>query len=92
MVFLSKLAGTLALATAFSGVLAHPGEKHDVNAVKREIMLRNLIGEHNRRALELCAGSEADVTLKARAIERRAATLKALREKRGIPTDGTALD
>lgn len=78
----------VAASLALHGVTAHPGEDHDPQAEELEMALRRSVAASNRRALNACAGSAADVALKQRAIQRRDAKLKELREKRSISING----
>ncbi|KAK2755445.1 putative extracellular dioxygenase [Colletotrichum kahawae] len=82
MVAITRVA--VAASLLLTGVVAHPGEEHDPQVHKREMALRRSVAANNRRALNACAGSAADVALKQRAIQRRDAKLKELRAKRSI--------
>lgn len=81
MVGFSKIATGLSLA---AGVLAHPGEQHSNDHIKREIEVRDLTAEIGARSLGACANSATARRLKQRNIQRRANTVKSLREARGI--------
>ena len=87
MVHLSKLAAGLSAFSAIAPVLAHPGETHDAEHVKRELRIRDHIALHSKRSLAACDNSLKSRALKERALARRAATAKALREERGLPTN-----
>jgi hypothetical protein len=77
----------LATASPFLGsVLAHPGEVHTAEQVKREVTQHKAAQVKARRALSECANSQSSQALKARAVARRAATAQALRDARGITT------
>lgn len=86
MVAFSRIA--VAASVLLTSVVAHPGEEHDPEVAKREVALRRHVAFNNRRALNACAGSAADVALKQRAIQRRDAKLKELRQKRSISAGG----
>lgn len=79
MVNFQSLAATLALPVA---ILAHPGE--NVEAIKREMDLRNTQHAHASRALSQCQDSPHAVALRERTAARRAAKAQELREKRGL--------
>ncbi|KAH6896617.1 Intradiol ring-cleavage dioxygenase [Thelonectria olida] len=80
---LSHLLTGLAMATLSS---AHPGESHSHSHMKREIVARDHAAVLGRRSLNSCSSSINARTTKSRAIQRRAAKVKELREKRGIKT------
>ncbi|KAF2177436.1 aromatic compound dioxygenase [Zopfia rhizophila CBS 207.26] len=84
MVNLSYLASAVAASSLVGVAIAHPGESHDPAALKREIEARNIMAKHARRSMNQCAGSLKHRELMQRSYERRAKTLQALREKRGI--------
>jgi hypothetical protein len=86
MVQFFNFAIAAATTVLVSNVIAHPGEVHVEEHVKREIALRDMIASHSRRSLGNCENSAAAKELKERAIERRAVTAEALRKKRGIDT------
>lgn len=81
MVAFSKITTGLALA---AGVLAHPGEKHSNEHIRREIEVRDLHAAHGARALSQCAGSSTARRLKQRSVQRRSERVNAIREARGI--------
>lgn len=81
MVAFSKITTGLALA---AGVLAHPGEQHSNEHIRREIEVRDLHAAHGARALSQCAGSATARRLKQRSVQRRAERVNALRAARGI--------
>ncbi|KAL4939221.1 hypothetical protein BDV06DRAFT_199333 [Aspergillus oleicola] len=70
--------------TAATLALAHPGEKHDPVALKREIHARDVQAVRARQALDTCSNSNEAVQLKQRNVARRSRTTRELREKRGI--------
>ncbi|KAI0828073.1 aromatic compound dioxygenase [Hypoxylon sp. FL0890] len=80
MVAFSKLA-VVALA---SYTAAHPGEKHDPQQMKRELIARDYAAQVGARSLASCSGSASAQALKARSIKRRANAVKNIRQKRGI--------
>lgn len=79
MVHFQTLAATLALPVA---ILAHPGE--NVEAIKREMALRNSQHAYASRALSQCQNSPQALALRERTASRRAAKAMELREKRGL--------
>lgn len=74
--FLTLTAATLALA--------HPGEKHDLAVLKREIRARDAQAVRAKQALNTCSNSNAAVQLNKRNIARRARTTRELRKEKGI--------
>ncbi|KAL4963471.1 intradiol ring-cleavage dioxygenase [Aspergillus stella-maris] len=70
--------------TAATLALAHPGEKHDPVALKREIHARDVHAVRARQAIDTCSNSDEAVQLRQRNVARRARTTRELREKRGI--------
>ena len=80
----SILAGAAAATSFISTVAAHPGEKHDHVKIKREIDVRGLRAAAAKRSLAECQDTLKHRSLMRRAEARRANTLDALREKRGI--------
>lgn len=80
MVAFSKLSGLALVASA----IAHPGEKHDPTKHKRDLAIRDAHAQLGARSLAQCQNSAGAQALKKRSIQRRADTVKALREKRGI--------
>ncbi|KAI0125418.1 Intradiol ring-cleavage dioxygenase [Xylariales sp. AK1849] len=81
MVNFRSFSASLALASL---ALAHPGEDHTSEQVKRELIARNAAHNKMTRALGSCSKSPAFLARGERAIARRAETAKTLREKRGI--------
>lgn len=70
---------------AFAGfVAAHPGEKHDADHMKREIVARDNAARVAARSLAACGNSASALALKRRSIQRRAEAVKSLRQKRNI--------
>lgn len=84
MVAFSKFTTGLAIA---SGVLAHPGEHHSNEHIRREIEVRDLHAAHGARALSGCTNSATARRLKQRAIQRRSDRVNAIRQARGIKTN-----
>ncbi|KAK1986220.1 Intradiol ring-cleavage dioxygenase [Colletotrichum cereale] len=82
MALRSLLAAALALSPLLGSVAAHGN--HSPDEIAAELALRDLVTTHGRRALDACSGSPAALALKQRALERRAATARQLREKRGL--------
>jgi len=79
MAIFSTLTAALALTLFIAGTAAHTEEQ-----IKRELSLRQHVTSHSKRALDKCANSPAALALKQRAIARRAAKARAIREKRGL--------
>ncbi|KAH8674127.1 Intradiol ring-cleavage dioxygenase [Xylariales sp. PMI_506] len=80
MVTVSKLA----LAALAGYATAHPGEKHSDHHMKREITARDNAARVGARSLSSCSNAAHSQALKTRSIQRRAETVKNLRQKRGI--------
>lgn len=80
MVAFSKLSGLALVASA----IAHPGEKHDPAKHKRDLAIRDAHAQMGARSLAQCQNSAGAQALKKRSIQRRADTVKAIQEKRGI--------
>lgn len=80
MVAFSKFSGLALVASA----IAHPGEKHSASKLKRDLAIRDAHAQMGARSLAQCQNSAGSQALKKRSIQRRADTVKALREKRGI--------
>ncbi|RDW58966.1 intradiol ring-cleavage dioxygenase [Aspergillus mulundensis] len=78
-----RFTGLLTL-TAATLALAHPGEKHDPVALKREIHARDVQAVRARQALDACSNSNEAIQLTQRNVARRAQTTRDLRSKRGI--------
>ncbi|PYH75805.1 aromatic compound dioxygenase [Aspergillus uvarum CBS 121591] len=76
----SKLFALSAATLAF----AHPGEKHDMKAVKREIHLRDALAARAQQGVNACSSSQAAQQVQQRSVARRAQTANELRSKRGI--------
>ncbi|KAI1142130.1 aromatic compound dioxygenase [Hypoxylon sp. FL0543] len=74
----------LALTALASYVAAHPGEKHDPQQIKRELIARDYAAQVGARSLASCSGSVSAQALKARSIKRRANAVKNIRQTRGI--------
>ncbi|KXG51985.1 Intradiol ring-cleavage dioxygenase, core [Penicillium griseofulvum] len=83
MVQLSKFLA-IAAACLAAPTIAHPGEKHDPHAVKREIHTRDAMAAHAKRSLGGCESTLHARELNKRSIARRSSTVKKLRQKRGI--------
>ncbi|PWY75247.1 aromatic compound dioxygenase [Aspergillus sclerotioniger CBS 115572] len=76
----SKLLTLTAATLAF----AHPGEKHDHDAVKREIHLRDALAARAKQGVDACSNTQQAKQVQQRTISRRANTARELRSKRGI--------
>ncbi|KAI0126508.1 Intradiol ring-cleavage dioxygenase [Xylariales sp. AK1849] len=84
MVNFKNIAASLAVSSIIGGAVAHPGEKPSAEQVKREIEQYTNAAVKAGRLLSQAANSPEALALKKRAAARRAATVQALREKRGI--------
>lgn len=80
MVAFSKLA----VAALAGYATAHPGEEHDDHKMKREIVARDHHARNGARSLAKCGDSAYAQAVKARAVQRRADKVKAIRKERGI--------
>lgn len=81
MVYFSKIAAVAALAAS---VVAHPGEHHDHQAIKREIVARNQMASAAKRSINACSNSLKHREVAARSVARRAQVARDLRAKRNI--------
>ena len=72
------------IALAAVSVLAHPGEHHSHEAIRREVHYRNLLASRAATSLAKCGNSREAVELNRRAVQRRAAVAERLRKERGI--------
>lgn len=81
----SSVIASLASASLLGAVLAHPGEDHSAEQIKREAARHSEAQTKAHRSLGQCASSPQALALKARSIARRAATAHALRAARGLP-------
>ncbi|KAL1602155.1 hypothetical protein SLS59_004840 [Nothophoma quercina] len=82
--FTSILSGAVAASSLIGGAVAHPGEKHDMAHVKRQIDVRQLRAAAAKRSLDSCQDSLEHRSLMQRSHARRSEALSALRQKRGI--------
>ncbi|KAF2625776.1 aromatic compound dioxygenase [Macroventuria anomochaeta] len=82
--FASILSGAVAASSLIGCAVAHPGEKHDMAHVKRQIDARQLRAAAAKRSLESCQDSLQHRSLMQRSHARRSEALSALRQKRGI--------
>ncbi|KAB5578825.1 Intradiol ring-cleavage dioxygenase [Coniochaeta sp. 2T2.1] len=85
---MSSLKELLTFALAGSSLLgvtlAHPGETHSAEKIKKSIAARDIGILHSKRLVEQCSASPKHQALRARAAARRAVTAQVLREKRDI--------
>ncbi|RYP53758.1 hypothetical protein DL768_001358 [Monosporascus sp. mg162] len=81
----SSVIASLASSSLLGAVLAHPGEDHSAEEIKREAARHSEARTKAHRSLGQCATSPQALALKARSIARRAATAHALRAARGLP-------
>ncbi|KAH6656871.1 Intradiol ring-cleavage dioxygenase [Truncatella angustata] len=84
MVNFRNIAATLAAASVIGSAVAHPGEIHTPEEIKREIDAHKAQQIKARRSLAQCSNSPAALALKERAVARRAAVAQKLREQRGL--------
>ncbi|KAF9701609.1 hypothetical protein EKO04_001015 [Ascochyta lentis] len=82
--FASILSGAVAASALIGGAVAHPGEKHDMAHVKRQIDARQVRAAAARRSLDNCQDYLQHRSLMQRSHARRSEALNALRQKRGI--------
>ena len=82
--FASIISGAVAASSLLGLTSAHPGEKHDMSHVKRQIDARQLRAAAAKRSLSNCQNSLKHRELMQRSMARRAQALNDLREKRGI--------
>ena len=82
--FTSILSGAIAASSLIGGAVAHPGEKHGMAHVKRQIDVRQLRAAAAKRSLDSCQDSLEHRSLMQRSHARRSEALSALRQKRGI--------
>ena len=82
--FTSILSGAIAASSLIGGTVAHPGEKHDMAHIKRQIDVRQLRAAAAKRSLDSCQDSLEHRSLMQRSHARRSEALSALRQKRGI--------
>jgi hypothetical protein len=83
MVQLSRLL-VVAAACLAAPAIAHPGEHHDPDVVRREIHARDAAAASARRALGACESSLDARELAKRNVARRSRTVQQLRRKRGV--------
>lgn len=84
MVNFRNIAATLAAASVLGSAVAHPGEVHTAEEIKREVAAHKAQQVKARRSLAQCSNSPAALALKERAVARRAAKAQLLREQRGL--------
>lgn len=85
MVSFIQLATGFAIAAGVA--VAHPGEHHSNEHIRREIDVRDAHAAHGARALAQCADSATARRVKQRNVQRRADKVQALRKERGITTN-----
>ncbi|OIW23853.1 aromatic compound dioxygenase [Coniochaeta ligniaria NRRL 30616] len=78
------ITAALAGSSLLGVVMAHPGETHSAEKIKKSIAARDLGMLHSKRLVEKCATSPKHQALQARAAARRSMAAQVLREKRGI--------
>jgi protocatechuate 3,4-dioxygenase beta subunit len=82
--FVSIIGGAIAISSLTGLAVAHPGEHHDMDHVKRQINARGLRAAAAKRSLGSCQNNLKHQELMQRSVQRRAHALNTLREKRGI--------
>lgn len=82
--FSSIVSGVLAVSSFTSFTVAHPGEKHDMDHVKRQIEARIMRAAAAKCPLANCQSGLKHRQLMERSVLRRSQALGQLREKRGI--------
>jgi len=78
------LTAALAAASLFGGALAHPGEEHSAEKIRKGIEARDAAQANAGLVTRRCAGSATRAALQSRAAARRSVAAQLLREKRGI--------
>lgn len=86
MVYFSKIASAVAVACLVGSAVAHPGEHHDAEKIKRQIQARDQMAAAAKRSLDGCSNSLKHRELNARSVARRAQVARDIRQKRGIQT------
>ena len=84
MVKVSKIVGAIATICLCSSVVAHPGEHHDIAAVKREIVTRDHMARAAKRSLNTCSNSLKHRAVAAHSHQRRVNAARERRQRRGI--------
>ncbi|KAI5921759.1 Intradiol ring-cleavage dioxygenase [Camillea tinctor] len=84
MVSFHSILAPLATSVLLGQALAHPGEQHTAEQIKREISAQHRANHKMARALERCANNPSYVARRERAVTRRSETAKSLRQKRSI--------
>lgn len=84
MVYFSTIANAVAVACIASTAVAHPGEHHDHQAIKRQVRERDQFADAAKRSLDTCGDTLAARELNSRSLARRAAALAELRQRRNI--------
>lgn len=74
----------LAVTTMASLSAAHPGEKHHLQDVKRQVDTMHSMASHAKRSLDACSSTLKHRELMQRSEERRSQIVQNLRRKRGI--------
>ncbi|KAF3011104.1 hypothetical protein E8E13_011344 [Curvularia kusanoi] len=85
--FATIVSSAIAASSLVGSVSAHPGEKHDLMHVKRQIDARQLRATAAKRSLESCQDSLEHRSLMQRSHIRRSEALKDLRNKRSIDSN-----
>ena len=81
---LKTFAVAFAAASLLGSAVAHPGEEHSAEKIKKSIEARDIALANAAHATRNCAGSATRAALQARAAARRSTAAQLLREKRGI--------
>lgn len=84
MVYFSKIASAVAAACLVGSTVAHPGEHHDHQAVKRQVRERDQMASAARRSIDSCSNSLKHRDVAARSVARRAQAARDLRQQRNI--------
>lgn len=79
-----QLTSALAAVCFAATAIAHPGEHHDHNLIRRQINAREHHAHKAKSSLDACAGNLKAREVTARSIARRAEVARSLRQKRGI--------
>jgi protocatechuate 3,4-dioxygenase beta subunit len=82
--FRAFTAACFALSTLVGVGVAHPGEEHSVEQMRKAIETRDFAATQAQEAVKKCAGTSKSKSMMARAAARRALTAQLLREEREI--------
>lgn len=84
MVFFSKFVGVVVATCIVGSAIAHPGEHHDQEDIKRQVQVRDQMASAAKRSIDSCSNSLKHRAVNARSIARRAGVARELRARRDI--------